>query len=58
MATPNSTIKVDKKNFQERCYGVFVQMPENNSVIVMNFEKTNILLKMIDPQMDRLIKKF
>ena len=30
MATPNSTIKVDKRNFQERCYGVFVQMAENN----------------------------
>ena len=27
-AIPNSTIKVDKRNFQERCYGIFVQMAE------------------------------
>jgi hypothetical protein len=30
MTTPKSTIKVDKRFFQERCYEVFVQMVENN----------------------------
>ena len=55
--TPNSTTKVDKKNFQERCYGVFVQMAENSSVMVKNFEKTNALLERVDRQMDRLIDK-
>jgi len=57
MVTPNLTIKVDNNNFQERCYEVFVQMADNSSVIVKNFEKTNVLLKMVDRQMDRLIKK-
>ena len=55
MVTPNLTIKVDKRNFQERCYGVFVQMAENNSVMVKNFEKINALLERVDRQMDRLI---
>ena len=55
--TPNSTSKVDKRNFQERCYGVFVQMAENSSIMVKNFEKTNALLERVDQQMDRLIDK-
>ena len=53
----NSTIKVDKRNFQERCYGVFLQMAENCSLMVKNFEKTNALLERVDRQMDRLIDK-
>ena len=57
MTTPNSTIKVDKRNFQERCYGVFVQMAENSSVMVKNFEKTSALLERVDRQMDKLIEK-
>ena len=39
--TLNLAIKVDNKNFQEHCYGVFVQMAKNNSIMVKNFEKTN-----------------
>jgi hypothetical protein len=48
MTTPNSTIKIDKRNFQERCYGVFVQMAENSSIMVNFFEKTNTLLERVD----------
>ena len=54
--TPNSTSKVDKRNFQKRCYGVFVQMAENSSIMVKNFEKTDALLERVDQQMDRLIE--
>ena len=46
--TPSSTIKVDKNNFQEHCYGVLVQMTENTLVMVKKFEKTNALLEMVD----------
>lgn len=56
---PSQTLatKVDKKNFQEQCYGVFMQMAENSSVMVKNFEKTNALLENVERQMDRLIDK-
>ena len=47
-ATPNSTTKVDKKNFQEQCYGVFIQMAENSLVMVQNFEKTNALPEKVE----------
>ena len=57
MLTTTSAIKVDKKNFQKQCYGVFVQMAENSSVMVKNFEKTNALLEKVERQMDRLIDK-
>ena len=57
MATPNSTIKVDMRNFQERCYRVFAQMAENSSVMIKNFEKTNALIERVYQQMDRLIDK-
>ena len=57
MTTPNSTIKVDKRNFQERSYRVFVQMAENNSIMIINFEKPNLLLERVDRHMNRLIEK-
>ena len=57
MSTTTPAIKVDKKNFQEQCYDIFVQMAENNSVMVKNFEKTNALVEKVEWQMDRLIDK-
>ena len=39
ISTTTPAIKVDKKNFQEQCYGVFIKMAENSSVMVKNFEK-------------------
>ena len=57
MSTTTLAIKVDKKKFQKQCYSIFVQMAENSSVMVKNFEKTNALLKKVERQMDRLIDK-
>ena len=56
MTILNSTIKIDKRNFQKRCFGVFAQMAKNSSVMVKNFEKNNVLLERVDRQMDRLIE--
>jgi len=42
------TTKVDKKNFQKQCYGVFMQMAKNSLVIVKNFEKNNTLLEKVE----------
>lgn len=47
-ATPNSTTKVDKKNFQEQCFGLFFQMAKNSSIMVNFFEKTDASLEMIE----------
>lgn len=57
LPTPNSAIKGDKKSFQEQCYGVFIKMAENSSVMVQNFQETNALLQKVERQMDRLIDK-
>ena len=45
ISTTTLAIKVDKKNFQEQCYSVFIQMAKKNSIMVKNFEKTNALLE-------------
>jgi hypothetical protein len=55
--TPTSSVKSGKKNFQEQTFGLFIQMIENNYVMVKNFEKTNALLERVDRQIDRLIDK-
>jgi hypothetical protein len=57
ITTLNSTIKADKKKFQERCYGVFVQMAKNGSVMINNFGKPNALLERVDGQMNKFIEK-
>lgn len=55
---PTSSLKSDsKKSFQEQCFGVFMQMAENSTTMVKNFEKTNVLLEKVERQMDRLIDK-
>ena len=56
--TPNPTTKVNKKNFQECCYEVFVQLAENSLVVIKNFEITKTLLEKVDRKMDRFIDKF
>ena len=48
ISTTALAIKVDKKNFQKQCYGIFIQMVENSSVMVKNFEKTNALLEKVE----------
>ena len=48
ISTTTLAIKVDKKNFQEQCYSVFIQMAKNSSVMVKNFEKTNALLEKVE----------
>ena len=55
--TLTSSLKSGKKSFQEQNFGLFIQMVENNFVMVKNFEKTNVLLERVDRQMDRLIDK-
>ena len=57
ISTTTPAIKVDKKNFQEQCYSVFIQMAKNSLVMVKNFEKTNALLEKVERQMNRLIDK-
>ena len=48
ISTTTLAIKMDKKNFQKQCYNVFIQMAENSSVMVKNFEKTNALLEKVE----------
>ena len=40
--TSTSLLKNSKKIFHEQIFGLFIQMIENNSVMVKNFKKTNV----------------
>jgi len=46
-----------KQSFHDRTIDIFEKMPETNTCLMKNFERTNELLERVDHQFDHLINK-
>ena len=55
--TSQYALKNGKKSFYDEAICMFSKMIENNSNMVRNLEKSNVLLKRVDRQIDKLIDK-
>jgi hypothetical protein len=49
-STPTSSLKNGKKSFHEQFFGIFIQMVENNSVMVKNFKKNQYFIEECRPK--------